>query len=989
LDGFGPDVLSCYLASSWSFPRFFRSSSLCFYDGELGRLHFNDIFYVSQKKVRSDPISPSVIFASIAFYLAAIIAIAYAIKRSPDLQTKWLSSPMIYVLTLAVYCTSWSLFGVIGMATRSGLLFLPVYLGPTLAAMLGAPIVAKLVAMKDLHHITNLADLMVHRYKNCTALGVITTLIALVGTIPYAALQFKSISATFRILSDSSTQYFEFAIVVIIILVTIFLGIRKLDATERHPALMLTIAFESIVKLAIAFLASLFLVYIFSDKFSSLGEIFAATEWKPFSFAENNQFGFFSWMIYISLSASAAIFLPRQFHVAVVENTNPLHIRTAAWLFPVYLFLIAFSIVPLTIVGLSAQLSTDQADTFLIRLPLLAGNAPLALLVFIAGFSASSGMIMIETIALSTMTSNHLIIPAASRFLWLRYLTRNILKVRWAVAAIFIFSAYEYTHLVGDNYPLAQMGMNSFAAFFLFVPPVVAGLYWERASSKGALIGLLAGFGAWVYLLFLPTFLQMTEAGSLFLEIGPWGIGALRPAEFLGIETLDPVCRTTFVALLLNCSGLIFGSLLFPDKRLGNESEGALSDLPRFRKLTEEFDSGMVILISDKLAALERLLQNYYGAQEAHDVAVSIFEKRGIRETDVILPVAALIEIIRDIETYLSGIIGVASAHQVLISAGFITQEEQKAVSDIYGTLLSEMHISPAEMRRKLDYFSEREAILASQTDLLEVKLAERDVENEEKNAKIFDANRKLEASLAELKAAQVMLLESSKFAALGEMAGGIAHEINTPLGTIQLLSSELREALEADPAEVDFAKRLNAQIENTTVRIAAIIHGLRHFSRDAGQDPFIEIELATILHDTLPFCLDRFKIEGIRVLFLPPQTSILISARPVQLSQVFLNILNNARDAIRNLDDKWITIEVAAEGGLATVSFTDSGLGISKEVQDKIFQPFFTTKPTGEGTGLGLSVSKGIIELHKGSIRVDGTCKNTRMIVTLPYRRS
>jgi len=240
----------------------------------------------------------------------------------------------------------------------------------------------------------------------------------------------------------------------------------------------------------------------------------------------------------------------------------------------------------------------------------------------------------------------------------------------------------------------------------------------------------------------------------------------------------------------------------------------------------------------------------------------------------------------------------------------------------------------------------------------------------------------KLSTQAIENSRAQLMM--NAKMSALGEMAGGIAHEINTPLAVIQIRTNQLQECLKESPLNIKLMDSSLKSIEQTVKKISTIINGLRSFARDGHKDPFTTNSISKIIEDTFILCKERFKHHSVQLNFEATQ-DVEISCRPGEISQVLLNFLNNAFDAIEHLNEKWITVALSATKTDAVISITDSGSGIPLDIQKKLAEPFFTTKEVGKGTGLGLSISKGIIDSHQGSITIDNSSKNTKFDIKIP----
>lgn len=254
----------------------------------------------------------------------------------------------------------------------------------------------------------------------------------------------------------------------------------------------------------------------------------------------------------------------------------------------------------------------------------------------------------------------------------------------------------------------------------------------------------------------------------------------------------------------------------------------------------------------------------------------------------------------------------------------------------------------------------------------------------------LSNAFNQMTASLKEAKLQlslqQQVLVSASKMSALGEMAGGVAHEINTPLAVIQMRNEQLADMAEAGELDVHELTKITSVIQNTVIRIGKIINGLKNFSRDGSLDALEIVSIQQIVDDTLPLCLERYKNNSVEFKYDPPINPFLIDCRPTQISQVILNLINNSFDAIQDQKtNKWVQIQLQETEDYFELAVVDSGLGISAEDAKKVMNPFFTTKAVGKGTGLGLSISLRIIEAHKGKIFYDSSAVNTRFVIQLP----
>jgi Na+/proline symporter len=419
-----------------------------------------------------------------------------------------IANPTIYALSMAVYCTTWTFYGSVGRAAVSGIGFLPVYLGPTLVMALGWFVLLKMIRIVKANRITSIADFISSRYGKSHLLGGLVTIIAVVGIIPYIALQLKAVSSTVSLLlsypeivmpNRSPTMPvaadISFYIALILAAFTIVFGTRHLDATERHEGMVAAIALESGVKLVAFIAVGVFVTYGLYDGF---GDIFEHVETHPelrsLTSAIPSGQGYTGWFSLIVLSAMAVLFLPRQFQVAVVENVNEAHLKRAAWLFPLYLLLINLFVLPIALGGLlhfSGQ--GVDADTFVLTLPMSQRQEGLALLVFIGGLSAGTGMVIVETIALSTMVCNDLVMPLLLRHQretrWKSRRTSRVCCSASAAGAIvaILLLGYLYFRLAGEAYALVAIGLISFSAVAQFAPAMIGGMYWRGGTRGGAL----------------------------------------------------------------------------------------------------------------------------------------------------------------------------------------------------------------------------------------------------------------------------------------------------------------------------------------------------------------------------------------------------------------------------------------------------------------------------------------------------------------------
>ena len=478
----------------------------------------------------------------------------------------------IYPLSLAIYCTSWTFFGSVGLASRTGYDFLAIYIGPMLMVGLGYPFIARIVRLAKKQNITSIADLIAARYGKSQAVAATVALIAIVGMIPYIALQLKAVSSSVgTIMSEAASggalqpMLGDSALIVALFMAAfaVLFGTRHTDATEHQDGLMLAIATESIVKL-VAFLAVG--VFVTFAMFPGPLALFDRALDNPQTAAlltQPPQLANFCAMT--ALSLFAIILLPRQFHVTVVENHNEGEIHRAAWLFPLYLVLINLFVLPIAIAGrIDIPLSRFGGDMFVLALPLAAHSWMMTLVAFVGGLSAATAMVIVESVALAIMVSNDIVVPLLLK----RRATRNseprdagarLLATRRIAIFVILFLAYAYYRSAGEA-QLASIGLLSFAAIAQLAPALFGGLLWRRGNARGAIAGMTAGILVWFYTLLLPSIFDARMASATILTDGPWGLTFLRPQALFGVD-LPPLVHGVLLSLAFNVACYIGFSL--------------------------------------------------------------------------------------------------------------------------------------------------------------------------------------------------------------------------------------------------------------------------------------------------------------------------------------------------------------------------------------------------------------------------------------------
>ena len=520
--------------------------------------------------------SPTLVIAASLGYLLALFGVAAWADRRAAQGRSVIAHAGVYAASMAVYCTAWTYYGSVGRAASGGVWFLPIYLGPTLALVLAAPVLRKMIRISRAYRITSIADFIASRYGKSRLLAGAVTLIALVGVVPYVALQLKAVSSGFAVLTAHSESELPVALITALVLAgfTIAFGTRHLDTTERHEGLVAAIAAESVVKLLAFLCVGAFVTW---GLFDGLGDLFGRAMAVPdiarlLRFDATRPFAYAQWFALMLLAMFSVILLPRQWQVMVVENVDEAHVRRAAWAFPAYLLLINLFVLPIAFGGLLwFGVGGADAETFVLSLPLSAGGsggAALALLAFIGGLSAATGMVIVEAIAVSTMVCNDLVLPGLLRLpaLQTRDLTATLLFVRRAVIVALLLLGWLYFRIAGEAYALVSIGLISFAAVAQFAPALLGGLYWKGGTRNGALAGLAAGALLWLWTLLLPSIAKSGWMDAAFLSQGPFGLALLRPEALFGLGGLDNLTHALFWSLLANAGLYAFVSLAWPPR---------------------------------------------------------------------------------------------------------------------------------------------------------------------------------------------------------------------------------------------------------------------------------------------------------------------------------------------------------------------------------------------------------------------------------------
>ncbi|MGR3503575.1 ATP-binding protein [Pseudaestuariivita sp.] len=858
-------------------------------------------------------------------YVLVLFLVAWAAERAAARgRGGWVRAPLVYTLSLSVYCTAWTFYGAVGYAARSGLEFLTIYLGPSLVMLGWWLILRKLVRIGRQNNITSIADLVSSRFGKSNTLGVGVTVLAVIGTTPYIALQLQSIALSFGAFAEASSLGAQadvdigqtaFWSAVGLAVFTIIFGTRRLNVNERHHGVVMAIAVEAVVKLIALVAVGGFVIWGLSG---GVGETLARIDASAIG-AWQVDGG--RWLGLTFLSAAAFLCLPRMFHVLVVENEDERFLRTASWAFPVYLLLMSLFVVPIAVVGLDLMPAGANPDLFVLTLPLSQGRDGLAVLAFIGGFSSATSMVIVAAIALSIMVSNHIVMPIFLRASGTGARISGdvraavLLSRRLSIAGV-VGLGYVYYAASSGGEALAKIGLVSFTGVVQVLPAMLGGVFWRGATRIGAIAGLVCGFAVWTFALFLPSFGPGVVYSAEMMQVGLLGLGWLRPEALFGIAGIDPLLHGLFWSLALNVAVMVVVSLItFPTplERL----QGA-QFVHVFRDGAGRIErTGGTAQSEDLMVMAQRIL----GPGEAVALFRRAAQKQGLPGF-LPEPDAAFLE---TLERALAGSVGGATAHAMLaqITGGAsVSVEALMAVAD--------------ETAQIMEYSSQLEA-----------------------------QSEELSRTARQLRSANSKLtrLSVQKDAFLSQ----ISHELRTPMTSIRAFSDILKAGEDMTGADrVRFATIIHDEAE----RLSRLLDDLLDLSVMENGQVTLNVragDLSGVLGQAVATAAGGEDGTAIRV--VQEVADIGLRTDLDRLGQVFINLIVNARKYC-DAPAPQLTISAQVQDGQVVVDFVDNGSGIAPEVQDVIFEKFSrVSDERAGGAGLGLAICRQIMTRLGGEI--------------------
>jgi len=879
----------------------------------------------------------------LAFFCASYVVLLFAVafwadKRAAAGRIGWLNSPLIYTLSLSIYCTAWTFYGAVGYAARSGMEFATIYLGPTLVMVGWWVLLRRLVRIGRTQRITSIADLISSRYGKSNLIGVLVTVLAVVGTTPYIALQLQSVTLSFDVFSASPGEGLKqtaFIVAAGLAIFTILFGTRNLDVNARHHGVVIAIGVEAIVKLVALLAVGIFVVFVLAGGPGPMLDVIAASEIAEQSIQPER------WTVILALSAMAFICLPRMFHVMVVESYDERHLATASWAFPLYLFLMSLFVVPIAAIGLNVLPIDANPDLFVLTVPLEFDRESLALLAFLGGFSSATSMVIVAALAVSTMVSNHIVMP-----IWLSRRqggatvsgdVRHVVMLsrRLSIGALLALGYLYYVYSGGGG-ALAAIGLIAFTGMAQVMPAMIGGIFWRGATRYGAAAGLSVGLVVWLWCSFLPSFGNANLIPAAVYAEGPFGLSFLRPQALFGIEGMDPLIHAVFWSLLLNSFAFCAVSLMTFPTPIERLQGAAFINVFRYSEESPGWTGGAVDA-EDLLMMSQRIL----GGREAQDLFISVASSQG---KEGYLPDVTPAFLDR-LERELAGSVGAATAHAMLMQ---ITGGEAVSVEDL-------MKVAD-EAQQILEYSNQLEAKSA--------ELGRTALQLQEANEKLVALSVQKDAFLSQ-----------------------ISHELRTPMTSIRSFSDILMNGTDMSPEE---RQRYSQIIHDEAIRLTRLLDDLLDLSvLENGQ---VTLNEQSVMLDSI---LDRAVAatgrpeQELVIKRDPPMEAVPLFTDGDRLSQVFINLIANAQKYC-DADRQELEIRVDHLNGRTVVDFIDNGSGVSADVQSVMFEKFArgTDQRAAGGAGLGLAICREVMKRLGGDIAYLPKEQGTAFRVVLPKAR-
>lgn len=640
--------------------------------------------------------SNTLIFFTILYVLSLFI-VAFVTEKIYPKKPKIINNPYVYTLTLAVYCTSWTFYGSVGQAATHGIEFITIYIGPTLVIFTWWFLLKKIIRISENYSINSIADFVSFRYGKSKAIGIIVTIVCFFSIVPYIALQLKAMNETASILTgvaSHTSQYFyadaSFYVALLIGILGAIFGTIHFGDQRKHPGIAGVIAYESLIKLIIFLIAGFVITFIIFDGFSDILQQMSnspqriiSNKFTSLTTVSESSKGSGKWLAMIFMSMMAVMFLPRQFHMTVVENHDEKHIPKMMYLFPLYLFLINIFVIPIAFAGIITFNNTGNPDYYSLTVLMENKYILLSMLIYIGGIAASTGMIFISSVSLANMFINNILLPITVKIFVTKSIGTYILHFKRLAIITVMVAGYFYYYTIGESFSLVSIGLASFAAICCFAPQILIGLFWKRANAKGAFYGILIGFVTWFYTIMVPYATKARLLPAYILDDGLFRIGALRPTQLFGITEMDFWAHALFWILLFNITVFIIISILTDTNETEEETSEICMNILNIKDISIKRSTISGISINHFV----HLLTNFFGKTYANEKVYGFLEDIGKSEKD--LTSFDLADLKNYTEKCLSEAVGPGASKLIIDSYLKMIGTGEEQVIDIFQELVS------------------------------------------------------------------------------------------------------------------------------------------------------------------------------------------------------------------------------------------------------------------------------------------------------------
>ena len=949
-------------------------------------------------------------------YLLLLFGIAHIADRG-WIPERLIRHPLTYVLSLGVFASAWSIYGVVALAHEYGYGFLSYYLGVAGTFIFAPLLLLPLLRIARTYLHSSLADILTFRYRTQWA-GSLMTLFMVLAIWPLLALQIQAVSESIHILTTISAdgdalltkeaRHNELAFVfcLAICLFTIAFGSKHLTAHERHNGLVAAIAFESVIKLIAMLVVGLAAVYQVFGGFEGMDQWLNANpqivSLLNFPMREDSS------RALLLIFFSAAVAMPHFFHMIFAENPNVKAMRIASWGVPLFLMLMSLPVLPILWAGFKLE-TVIPPEYFTLAIGIELKSSALAILVYLGGLSAASGAVIVTTLALASMCLKHLILPVYRPgtdhdiYRWLLWIRRILI-------VFIILTGYAFYRFITSREALSSLGLAAFIGTLQFFPGVLAALYWQGANRKGFIAGLITGFAIWFVTLLLPiiTTFDPASIGKLYLNLIYDDLWSAVAIVSLGMNMLvfAVVSLITSTSEEEKNTAEIYATddLSRPTRRLlsvknpeqmkdrlatalgtrtaQREVDRALRDMQlpdnesrpfALRRLRYRVEANLSGLLGPSVShdMVNQLLPYESGTDAGGGEDINLIEVKLENYKVHLTGLAADLDNLRryhrqTLQDLPVGVCSLGQDGEILMWNNAIANFTGINTLDVIGSNLSSLRKPWGDLLSDFLYMPQarlyKQRYEKSGTSYwfnLHKTLVDA---GEPTDGRVIVLENTTDVQMLEDE-----LMHSERLALIGRLAAGVAHEIGNPVTGIACLAQNLRYDTD-NPESLEAGQEILVQ----TDRISKIVQTLVNFAHSGGEGANKEMSPVPI-----KFCVD----DAIHLLHLNKEAKqvrfdnlcdeeLYVIGDPQRLLQVFVNLLSNARDA--SPEQSTVVIDTEMHGQQIYINVTDRGSGISKEHQEQIFDPFFTTKEAGKGTGLGLSLVYSIVDDFNGNISVE-----------------